>query len=184
MDIASEPLAGVLVLRPTRHCDERGWLAETFRADRLAEVGITGPFVQENQSFSRARGTVRGLHLQVPPFEQGKLVQVVQGAIVDVAVDARPASPTFGRHAAVTLDAEAGHQLWVPPGFAHGFCTLTPDTRVLYRLTSYYQPTADRSVQWDDPALAIAWPVTRADAVVSARDAGAPPLAELVEELR
>jgi dTDP-4-dehydrorhamnose 3,5-epimerase len=183
MEMVSEPLDGVLELQPTRHGDERGWFAETFRAERLAELGIPHDFVQENQSLSRSVGTVRGLHLQLAPFEQGKLVQVVQGAIFDVAVDVRPGSETFGRHASVRLDADRGNQLWIPPGFAHGFCTLTPEVRVLYKVTAYYSASSDRSIRWDDPAIGIDWPVARHRAVLSQKDANAPLLAELAEEL-
>lgn len=179
MDIVSEPLPGVLELRSRRFGDDRGWFSETFTRRALAAVGIDDEFVQDNQSLSRSVGTVRGLHLQLAPHEQGKLVQVVQGAIFDVAVDVRPDSDTYGRWGAVRLDAEQGNQLWIPPGFAHGFCTLEPDTRVLYKVTAYYEPSADRSVRWDDPAIGIEWPVTAEDAVLSDKDRNAPLLAEL-----
>ena len=164
---------------PVRHGDDRGWFSEVFRADQLAAGGIATTFVQDNQSFSAPEGTVRGLHFQTPPAAQAKLVRVLAGAVLDVAVDIRTGSPTFGRHVAVRLDADAGEQLFVPAGFAHGFCTLVPDTMVAYKVDAYYSPQCDRSLLWSDPALAISWPVSEAEAHLSGKDMRAPRLAEL-----
>ncbi|HEX8417386.1 MAG TPA: dTDP-4-dehydrorhamnose 3,5-epimerase [Methylobacterium sp.] len=164
---------------PARHGDARGWFSETYRADRLAETGITCAFVQDNQSFSAPVHTIRGLHFQTPPAAQAKLVRVLAGAILDVAVDLRRASPTYGQHVAVRLDAQGGEQLFVPAGFAHGFCTLEPDTMVAYKVDAYYSPEHDRSLVWNDPALAIAWPVGEGEAALSDKDRAAPRLADL-----
>lgn len=179
MRVLDEPLSGVLHLQPEFFEDERGWFVESFNRRDLALLGLDVEFVQDNQSFSRSAGTVRGLHLQLQPFEQGKLVQVLSGAIFDVAVDVRPNSTGFGQHCGVRLCAEVGNQMWVPAGFAHGFCTLEPDTRVLYKVTSHYEPSADRSVQWNDPELDIRWPVDEGAAVLSEKDRIAPPLSAL-----
>lgn len=178
MDVVSELLPGVLELRARRFGDNRGWFSETYNQAGLAAVGIEATFVQDNQSFSAERGTVRGLHLQLPPSEQGKLVRVLAGSIFDVAVDIRPGSETFGRHAAVTLSADEGNLLWVPPGYAHGFCTLEPDTMVFYKVTNFYDPSAERSLLWSDPALGIAWPVESAEARLSDKDQIAPLMAD------
>ena len=137
---------------------------------RLHEAGLTAAFVQDNQSLSRARGTLRGLHCQVAPRVQGKLVRVIRGSIWDVAVDARPDSPSFGQHAAAILSAENGSQLWVPPGFLHGFCTLEPDTEVMYKVTDLYDRASERGVIWNDPDLALPWPVGAAEVVLSEKD--------------
>ncbi len=179
MDVISLSLDGPLLLRPRRHGDERGWFAETYRRDVLAAVGVEDHFIQDNQSMSVRAGTVRGLHFQKPRQAQSKLVRVLAGAILDVVVDLRGSSPTFGRHLTVELDAARGEMLYVPHGFAHGFCTLTQETAVAYKCDAYYAPAHEGGVVWNDPALGIAWPVTAADAVVSAKDAALPRLAEL-----
>jgi dTDP-4-dehydrorhamnose 3,5-epimerase len=166
-------------LTPKRHGDERGFFSETWTERGLVEAGIFARFVQDNHSRSAAVGTVRGLHFQAPPYAQGKLVRVVKGAIFDVAVDIRVGSPTYGQHVALTLSVQNWAQLWVPPGFAHGFCTTEPDTEVIYKVTDYYTPTAERSMHWDDPALGIEWPVRPEAAVLSAKDQEAPLLAGL-----
>jgi dTDP-4-dehydrorhamnose 3,5-epimerase len=160
----------VKLITPARFGDDRGYFSETFSALRFAEAGLTLPFVQDNQSFSRTRGTLRGLHCQVAPFVQGKLVRVIRGSIWDVAVDARPQSPSFGAYAAAILSAENGSQLWVPPGFLHGFCTLEPDTEVIYKVTALYDRVSERGVMWNDPTLALPWPVDAADVVLSDKD--------------
>ena len=167
----------IVLLTPPRFGDARGWFSEVFHAQRMQDAGVPGPFVQDNQSFSAAQGTVRGLHCQIGANVQGKLVRVIQGAIWDVAVDLRQGSPTFGQHAAAHLSAEDGAQLWVPPGFLHGFATTAPDTMVLYKVTAQYDRDAERGVAWDDPDLALPWPVSAADAVLSAKDAQLPRLA-------
>jgi dTDP-4-dehydrorhamnose 3,5-epimerase len=179
MKIVSEHLGGVLVLQPRTFADVRGSFTETYSRKTLAALGIAAEFVQDNQSFSVKAGTVRGLHLQVEPHAQGKLVRVLRGRILDVVVDVRPGSPTLHRHFAVELSASEGTQIWVPTGFAHGFCTLEPDTEVLYKVTDFYDPKAERSIRWDDPALGIRWPVTAAEATLSDKDRVAPPLAAL-----
>ena len=174
MRVWSAEIPDVLVIEPARHGDGRGFFSEVFRADVLAEHGVQGPWLQDNHSGSPVRGTVRGLHFQRPPVAQGKLVRVTRGAVLDVAVDLRLGSPWLGRFVAERLDAENWRQLWVPPGFAHGFCTLEPDTEVLYKVTAPYAPAADAGLRWDDPEVAIPWPVSADAAVVSAKDRAAP----------
>jgi dTDP-4-dehydrorhamnose 3,5-epimerase len=159
--------------------DPRGALAELFRRSALREAGIEFEAAQENESLSARAGTVRGLHFQAPPHAQAKLVRVARGAIYDVAVDVRAGSPAFGRWAAVTLEEGDRRQLYVPRGFAHGFCTLRPDTVVLYLLDAEYAAGHDKGLAWDDPALAIPWPVAAGDAVLSEKDRRQPRLAEL-----
>lgn len=179
MDVIETRIPAVKRIVPKRFGDARGWFSETFRADALARGGIACAFVQDNQSFSAPKGTVRGLHFQVAPQAQAKLVRVLAGAILDVAVDLRRDSPTYGQHVAVTLDAQGGEQLFVPHGFAHGFCTLTPDTMVAYKVDAYYSPAHDRALVWNDPAIGIAWPVSEAEAMLSDKDRRAPRLSEL-----
>ncbi len=160
----------VKLLTPPRYHDPRGFFSETWSAKREAAAGIPGPFVQDNHSLSVPRGTVRGLHLQVAPSVQGKLVRCVRGAIWDVAVDVRHGSATFGRHVASVLSAENWCQLWIPGGFLHGFCTLEPDTEVIYKVTADYDRAAERGVVWNDPDLALPWPVAEDAAVLSDKD--------------
>lgn len=150
-------IADVLLLAPRRFEDERGWFEETFNARAFAAAGLPADFVQDNQSLSRAAGTVRGLHLQVAPHAQAKLVRVLRGAILDVAVDVRAGSPTRGRSVAAVLDAASGRQLFVPRGFAHGFRTLVPDTVVAYKVDGFYDRASERGIRYDDPDLAIDW---------------------------
>jgi len=163
-------IADVILMTPQRFGDHRGFFAETYAAPRLAGLGIDVPFVQDNQSFSAAIGTLRGLHCQVAPRVQGKLVRVLRGAIWDVAVDARAGSPTYGQFAAATLSAENFAQLWVPPGFLHGFITLEPDTEVFYKVTDLYDRPSERGVMWNDPTLALPWPVPPSGPVLSDKD--------------
>ena len=171
--------SGRFEIQPKQLGDERGYFAEIFRADGfLQAVGEYG-FVQENESLSAQVGTIRGLHFQLAPFAQGKLVRCTKGAIFDVAVDLRAGSPGFGQWAAVTLTPEQGNQLWVPPGFAHGFCTLLPDTVVNYKVTAYYSAECDRGVAWDDPAIGIVWAAQAAPETLSAKDRRQPGLADL-----
>ena len=165
----------VLLLTPDRFFDERGFLSETYSKRRLNEIGIHADFVQDNQSVSTAKGVVRGLHFQIAPYAQDKLVRVSRGAIFDVAVDIRSGSPTFGKHVSAILSAENWNQLWVPVGFAHGFCTLEPDTEVLYKTTGYYSPECSRGIRWNDPKLGISWPVKAEVAVLSEADRHWPP---------
>jgi dTDP-4-dehydrorhamnose 3,5-epimerase len=179
MIIETTPLEGVKVILPKKHGDARGFFAETYNGQQLLQGGIDAVFVQDNQSLSATVGTIRGLHFQSPPFAQAKLVRVLKGAILDVAVDLRRSSPTYGQSFATELSAENFKQLFVPVGFAHGFCTLLPDTEILYKVTDYYAPSHDHGLAWDDPNLAIAWPVTAEHAVLSDKDRKHPRLAEL-----
>jgi dTDP-4-dehydrorhamnose 3,5-epimerase len=167
-----EPLAIPEVKRlvPPIHRDARGAFSETYSRRALEAAGIDVDFVQDNHSVSRAKGVIRGLHYQCPPHAQAKLVRVARGAIFDVAVDIRRGSPTYGKHVSAILSAENWAQLFVPIGFAHGFCTLEPDTEVIYKASGYYAPQAESGIGWDDPDLAIAWPVAAADAVLSDKD--------------
>lgn len=174
-------LPGLILIEPNIFRDSRGFFSETYNAQQFAEAGITEAFVQDNHSHSADRGVVRGLHFQAPPHAQDKLVRVSRGAILDVAVDIRVGSPTFGQHEAVVLSAENWHQLWVPKGFAHGFCTLEPHTEVQYKVTEFYAPEVDFGLAWDDPALGIDWPVREEDAVLSPKDRKHPRLADLPE---
>ncbi|WEK49904.1 MAG: dTDP-4-dehydrorhamnose 3,5-epimerase [Candidatus Kaistia colombiensis] len=173
-------IEGPALIHPKVHGDARGQFFEAFRQDLFQrDVDPAIAFVQDNQSLSRPAGTVRGLHFQLEPRAQAKLVRVLRGAILDVAVDIRPSSPTFGQHVAVTLSAENHAQLYVPTGFAHGFCTLGPDTEVFYKTSDYYSPEHDRGLAWDDPALGIAWPVGDTATTLSDRDRKHPRLADL-----
>ena len=159
----------VILVVPRRFEDQRGYFAETFNAKRLAEVGIDLPFIQDNQSLSRAKGTLRGLHCQVGPNAQGKLVRAVRGAVWDVAVDIRVGSPSYGQWAAATLTANGGEQLWVPCGFLHGFITIEPDTEIFYKVTGDYDRDAERGVMWNDPTLNLPWPID-GEPVLSEKD--------------
>ena len=181
MQITPLAIADVLLIEPRRHGDARGFFAETYSRRVLAEAGFDREFVQDNHSRSGKRGTVRGLHFQVPPHGQDKLLRVVRGAILDVAVDLRPGSKTYGRHVSAELSADNFRQLLVPVGFAHGFMTLTDDAEVLYKVTGYYAPDAERGLRWNDPALGIAWPLDASEVTVNARDAAWPGLDEAPE---
>jgi len=172
-------LPGVLVIEPDVYQDPRGFFLETYHAAKYRDGGIEAPFVQDNHSRS-IRGTLRGLHLQ-PGRPQGKLIRVVEGEIYDVAVDLRRGSPTFGRWVAITLSAENFKQCYVPPGFAHGFCVLSQDAQVEYKCTDLYEPASEIGVAWNDPALAIPWPVSKP--ILSDRDRRYSTLAELSDRL-
>jgi dTDP-4-dehydrorhamnose 3,5-epimerase len=173
--VEATALPGVLVVEPAVHGDARGFFVETWHAERYRELGIPGPFVQDNHSRS-GRGILRGLHAQSPHW-QGKLVRCVEGAIWDVAVDVRLGSPTFGRHVGVELSAASFRQLWVPPGLLHGFCVLGEAAQVEYKCTEPYVAEADFSVRWNDPELAVPWPL--ANPVLSPKDRDAPLLREV-----
>lgn len=179
MEIVETVIPGVRQLKPRRFSDHRGFFSETFNAKSFEDAGMPKVFVQDNHSLSRPKGTVRGLHFQIPPFAQDKLVRVVRGSILDVAVDIRRASPSFGRSVAVVLSAEEWNQLFIPVGFAHGFCTLEDDTEVVYKVTQFYSPENDRGLLWNDPDLAIQWPVSEAEAVLSDKDKKLPSLKDL-----
>ena len=175
MRVVATDIPEVLVVEPDVHADGRGFFLETYHADRYRAHGIVGPFVQDNHSRS-GRDTLRGLHLQ-RARPQGKLVRVIEGEIYDVAVDARRGSPTFGRFVAVTLSADNFRQCYVPPGFAHGFCVVTATAQVEYKCTDVYDPASEIGIAWNDPALAIPWPVR--EPLLSPRDARHPTMAEL-----
>ena len=170
MKITRLALDGLLLIAPARHGDDRGWFAETYSARALAEAGFDRPFVQDNLAFSSATHTLRGLHFQAPPHGQDKLLRCPRGAILDVAVDIRAASPTFGRHVAVELSAANRLQLLVPEGFAHGYLTLVEDCEVAYKVSRPYAPQAEGGLDPFDPDLAIPWGVAREGAAANARD--------------
>jgi dTDP-4-dehydrorhamnose 3,5-epimerase len=170
MQVETLTIPELLLLTPDKdkHGDQRGFFSETFRADILAAHGVKASFVQDNHVRSTQKGVLRGLHY--PPHAQGKLVRCPRGSILDVAVDIRVGSPTYGRHVAVELSAVNWRQLWVPPGFAHGYVTLEDDCEVIYKTTDYYAPDCDRGIAWDDRALAIDWRIAHADVVLSDKD--------------
>ena len=178
MKVERLAIPDVILLTPPRFGDARGFFSETYNAHRFAEAGVDAHFMQDNQSLSARKGTLRGLHCQIEPNVQGKLVRCVKGAIWDVAVDIRHGSPSYGRHVAAVLSAENWSQLWVPGGFLHGFCTLEPDTEVIYKVTADYDRAAERGVIWNDPDLNIGWPVASGEAVLSEKDTALPRLAE------
>lgn len=175
LDIKKTEIDGVLLITPKRYSDARGFFVESYHAGRYREAGIADIFVQDNHSLSIAAGTVRGLHFQAPPRAQAKLVRVLKGAIIDVAVDARKMSPTYGKHVRAMLSADNGAQLLVPAGFLHGFATLEPGTEVAYKVSDYYSAGHDGGVFWNDPTLGIDWGIDPAIAVVSEKDAKAAP---------
>jgi dTDP-4-dehydrorhamnose 3,5-epimerase len=178
-----EPTAipDVLLLTPPRFVDGRGFFSETWNERRFAEAGIAGRFVQDNHVCSADRGVVRGLHLQIGANAQGKLIRVVRGSIWDVAVDIRQGSANYGRHAGVVLSAQNWQQLWIPAGLLHGYCTLEPDTEVIYKVTAPWDRKAERGVVWNDPTLRIPWPIAPEAAILSEKDQALPRLAECGE---
>ncbi|CAN7229443.1 MAG: dTDP-4-dehydrorhamnose 3,5-epimerase [Agrobacterium sp.] len=169
----------VILITPKKFGDERGYFMESFRKSLFEEAVGNFDFVQDNQSLSADAGTIRGLHFQLEPKAQGKLVSCVTGAILDVAVDIRTGSPTYGHHVTAELTPDNGQMLWVPAGFAHGFCTLEANTKVSYKVTEYYSPEHDRGLAYDDPEIGINWPIASGKAVLSAKDRRQPTLAEL-----
>jgi dTDP-4-dehydrorhamnose 3,5-epimerase len=179
MNFETLDLAGPILVEPLRRGDARGYFAETFRADLFARKVGEVAFVQENESLSAKIGTLRGLHFQTDPFAQGKLVRCVAGAVFDVAVDIRSGSPSYGKWIGLELSAENGNQLWIPPGFAHGFCTLALESVLSYKVTAYYSADCDKGVAWDDPAIGIEWPTVADPDTLSAKDRIQPKLAEL-----
>ena len=174
MQVFETDIADIKLLRPARHVDSRGFFSEVFKERELCEQGIDVRFVQDNHSLSAGKGVIRGLHFQIPPFAQAKLLRVTAGSIFDVAVDIRWNSLTFGRHIAVTLSAADWNQIFIPEGFAHGYCTLDPNTEVIYKVNDYYSPEHDRGLLWSDPALGIAWPVSAEEALISDKDRSHP----------
>ncbi len=179
IEICALSIPDVLEVRTKKFGDARGFFSETFNHARFRDAGIDLDWVQDNQSMSAERHTLRGLHYQEPPFVQAKLVRVLRGRIFDVVVDIRQGSPHFGQWASLELSADAFNQILVPGGFAHGFLTLEPDTEVLYKVSAPYSAAHDRSIRWDDPALAIDWPLNGHEPVLSDKDRNAPLLTEV-----
>lgn len=172
-------LDGVLEIRPARHADDRGFFSEVWSRSHWKEVGVDVEFVQDNHSLSKHRGVLRGLHYQAPPMAQAKLVRVTRGTVFDVAVDIRAGSPSFGRWVSTILSAERWNQLFIPAGFAHGFLTIEPDTEVEYKVSAPYSAEHDRAIRFDDPDIAIDWPIEASQLILSDKDRAAPRLAEV-----
>lgn len=183
MKVVATYLSDVLELSTPGFRDDRGSFSVTFEVEAAAVVGMIEPFVQDNHSVSVPVGTVRGIHFQLSPFAQGKLVRLLKGRILDVVVDLRPGSPTRGQHAKIELDAASGNQLWVPRGFGHGFCTLDPDTEVAYKVDQTYTPAAERSLSWNDPTLGIDWPVTEATVTLAGKDREGLSYQQIIDEI-
>ncbi|BBD40175.1 dTDP-4-dehydrorhamnose 3,5-epimerase [Aminobacter sp. NyZ550] len=179
VEVSKLGLDGVCEIRVPRFDDARGFFSETWNAGKLAQAGIAVDFVQDNHSLSRERGVLRGLHFQKPPFAQDKLVRVLRGSIYDVAIDIRVGSPTFGKWVGLTVSAKEWNQILVPKGFAHGFVTLEPDTEVAYKVSAPYSQPHDRSIRFDDPDIAIDWPVAAQELILSDKDAAAPLLTDV-----
>jgi dTDP-4-dehydrorhamnose 3,5-epimerase len=181
VNVEALAIPDVKLITPPRFGDSRGFFSETWNQGRFADAGIPGPFIQDNHALSAAAGVLRGLHCQIGPNAQGKLVRVVKGAIYDVAVDARVGSPTFGKYVGAVLSAENWSQLWVPVGFLHGYCTMTPDTEVIYKVTGAYDKAAERGVIWNDPDIGIEWPVAADAVILSEKDTILPRLSDCPE---
>lgn len=179
LTVIHAPLAGVRILRPKKFADNRGFFSETFNQRDMNAAGIDHPWVQDNHSLSATPGTLRGLHFQIPPMAQAKLIRVIRGAILDVVVDIRTTSPTFGKHFKHVISADNWDQFYVPVGFAHGFLTLEPNTEVLYKVSQIYSPEHDRGIRFDDPALHIDWHWDIAKLVLSERDRKHPLLSQV-----
>lgn len=179
MDVRDTAIPGVKLIAPQRFGDDRGFFSETWSDAAWRGAGLEAAFVQDNHARSEAALTLRGLHFQIPPAAQGKLIRVAAGAIFDVAVDIRVGSPTYGRHAASVVSRAAWNQVWIPPGFAHGYLTLEPGTEVIYKTTAAHSPTHERGLRFDDPALGIAWPTGGGCVTASPRDRDWPVLADL-----
>lgn len=179
MEVHSLGICDLKLFVPKHIGDERGYFAETFRADLFAEQVSDHVFVQENESLSARPGTIRGLHFQSEPHAQGKLVRCVAGTLFDVAVDIRTGSPTYGQWVSEILTPANGKQIWLPPGFAHGFCSLEPNTVISYKVTGYYSAASDKGLAWDDPAIGIVWPDIADPTTLSAKDRIQPRLADL-----
>jgi dTDP-4-dehydrorhamnose 3,5-epimerase len=184
MQVLETAIADIKLLKPVRHVDSRGFFSEVFKENLLREHGIEIHFVQDNHSLSASKGVVRGLHFQIAPFAQAKLLRVTAGSIFDVAVDIRWGSPSFGRHVAAVLSSSNWNQIFIPEGFAHGYCTLEPDTEVIYKVSAYYSPEHDRGLLWNDPALGIAWPVSANQTLMSEKDRTHPVLSHLPRYFR
>jgi dTDP-4-dehydrorhamnose 3,5-epimerase len=172
-------LPEIKIIHTPKHIDERGFFSETYNKGDYSRAGINLEFLQDNHVMSKQKGTVRGLHFQIPPFAQAKLVRVARGAIFDVAVDIRGGSPTYGKHVSAIISAKAWNQIYIPIGFAHGLVTLEPDTEVIYKVSGLYSPNHDRGLLWNDPALAINWPISEPQALLSDKDKRQPKLSQL-----
>jgi dTDP-4-dehydrorhamnose 3,5-epimerase len=179
VEVLETEIADLKMIVPRIHRDHRGFFSETYSKAGLSALGVTLEFVQDNHSLSVERGVVRGLHFQIPPFAQDKLVRVIRGSIFDVAVDLRRSSRTYGKHVARVISAAEWNQFLVPVGFAHGFCTLEANTEVIYKVTNYYAPEHDRGMLWNDPDLGIAWPIAEGEAILSDKDRKQPRFREL-----
>lgn len=183
MELRPLGIDGVVEIIPKKFGDARGYFAETYARAGFQAAGIAQDWVQDNQSFSTEKGVLRGLHFQVAPFAQDKLIRVLKGSIFDVAVDIRKASPTFGRWVSCTISAAAFNQLLVPKGFAHGFVTLEPETEVFYKVSAPYAAACDRNIFYADPAIAIEWPLPKSGPILSDSDRKAPKLAEVIADI-
>ena len=179
MEVEISSLSGVVLLTPKRFGDDRGYFSETWNRAALVDAGINDDFVQDNESSSANRFTFRGFHFQRPPNAQAKLVRVLRGAVLDVVIDVRKGSPSFGQHLSVELSSANGRQIYIPVGFAHGFLTLHPETVVLYKASNYYAPADENGIRYDDPHLGISWPATMDQLTINERDQGWPGLAEI-----
>ena len=169
-------IEGPLLLSLKRFGDNRGWFTESYKREELAAAGVRDDFMQDNHSYSAQTGTVRGLHYQVGTMAQAKLIRCLRGRLVSVAVDIRRSSPSFGRHVMQELHAQSTDLFYIPVGFAHGFCTLEPDTEIFYKVDANYAPQGERGILWSDPDLGIAWPIAETGATLSAKDLLHPPL--------
>lgn len=181
MEVTATSLPEVLLITPKRFTDARGFFSETYNRELFSKFGIRDEFVQDNQSLSTEPNVIRGLHYQLPPFAQAKLVRVIRGSILDVAVDIRRGSPSFGKSISVVISASEWNQIYVPTGFAHGFQTLEPYTEVVYKVSNVYSPTHERGIAWNDPQLKIAWRPINAAPVLSPRDTTHPTLANATD---
>ena len=179
MEIERLTIPDVIIIKIIKHEDDRGFFSETYNQKALSEVGVNINFNQDNHAFSFFKGTVRGLHFQIPPFQQDKLVRVVAGAIFDVAVDLRVGSPTYGQHVSAVIDTYKWNQILVPAGFAHGLCTLEPNTEVIYKVNNHYSPDHDRGIIRDDTSIGIRWPVSKEEAILSTKDLNLPKFSDL-----
>ena len=183
MQVNDLGLGGVLEIIPRKFGDARGFFSETYSRQRFHEAGIAHDWMQDNQSYSAEKGVLRGLHFQIAPFAQDKLIRVLRGSIFDAAVDIRNGSPTYGQWVARVLSAEKFNQLLIPRGFAHGFVTLEPHVEVFYKVTAPYAPLCDRGVRWNDPAIGIDWPLDGKPPILSEKDSKAPLLAEIASQI-
>jgi dTDP-4-dehydrorhamnose 3,5-epimerase len=181
LEVRSLGIPELKLIKPSRFWDARGFFSDIYSRQALSAIGISTDFVQDNCSVSKAAGTVRGLHFQIPPMAQAKLVMVLKGRIRDVVVDCRTGSPSYGQHVSVDLDGQEWEYLYIPAGFAHGFCTVEPDTMVFYKVSAPYAPELERGVLWNDPDLAIQWPVTAENALLSDKDKRLPQLRDLAD---